>query len=96
MPSWVILTGPASKRTVPGVHSRFTIAEKQIMINNGFTPRITIENGTLDMTMTLPRKRVATISPKTDLGKNRVITNSRVPASFTRGSSRCRGESSSQ
>ena len=58
-----------------------------MIINSGFTPRIIIDTGTLE-SFTI-KIRNAVVIPRLNklFGKNKVITKSNVPKSFTLGSS---------
>ena len=80
-------TGPSFINTSPPTLIILIIAEKQIITNSGFTPRIIIENGTFDSFIVEARNTVAIPRLNKLFGKNKVITKSNVPKSFTRASS---------
>ena len=80
-------TGPSFINTSPPTLIILIIAEKQIITNSGFTPRIIIENGTFDSFIVKARNTVAIPRLNKLFGKNKVITKSKVPKSFTRASS---------
>ena len=52
-------TGPSFINTSPPTLIILIIAEKQIITNSGFTPRIIIENGTFDSFIVKARNTVA-------------------------------------
>ena len=88
IPSCVILSGPIVSTGVPGVKKRLKLTEIRRRIRIPRRPRTIYLKGTFVSRIKIARNTAATPYIVYDFTRKSEMRKSRVPSSFTRGSSR--------